>query len=91
MNQKEYELIARVFQSHRKRYGGRTDSVTLELIEDMADELEVEYKNFNRPKFIGTAKYGYDDEYQPLCPKYGEKVLPDENGKCSLCGKHFAW
>lgn len=21
-----------------------------------------------------------------LCPKYGEEVLPDENGNCSLCG-----
>ncbi len=23
-----------------------------------------------------------------LCPKYGEAVLPDKNGKCSLCGLH---
>lgn len=25
-----------------------------------------------------------------LCPKYGEPVLPDENGNCSLCGLHKA-
>jgi hypothetical protein len=24
------------------------------------------------------------------CPKYNEKVLPDEKGNCSLCGKHTA-
>ncbi|MFA5048618.1 MAG: hypothetical protein WC516_06360 [Patescibacteria group bacterium] len=32
----------------------------------------------------------YDNEGFPLCPKYGEKVLPDENDKCSLCGCHSA-
>lgn len=31
-----------------------------------------------------------DDEGFPFCPKYNAKVLPDENGDCSLCGKHKA-
>jgi len=25
-----------------------------------------------------------------LCPKYGEQVLPDDEGMCSLCGEHEA-
>lgn len=28
----------------------------------------------------------HNDEY---CPKYNEKVLPDDDGKCSLCGAEF--
>lgn len=56
MNQKEYELIAQTFWNHRKRYGGRTDSVAMELIDDMADNLEFNYMNFDRDKFIDIAK-----------------------------------
>jgi len=53
MNQKEYELIASVFANHRKMYGGRTDSVVTELIEDMADYIGMEYpKTFDRDKFL---------------------------------------
>ncbi len=33
----------------------------------------------------------YNDRFvTALCPEYKEEVLPDENGKCSLCGKHEA-
>lgn len=56
MNQKEYELIGRVFQRHRQTYGGRTDSVAKELIEDMAQALADEYPNFNRDMFIESTK-----------------------------------
>lgn len=56
MNQTEYELIAGVFLEHRERYGGRTDSVTMELIDNMADALEENYDNFNRDMFIDIAK-----------------------------------
>lgn len=31
-----------------------------------------------------------DDEGFPLCPEWKEKVLPDEDDLCSLCGKHSA-
>ena len=27
-------------------------------------------------------------EWAGVCPEYREQVLPDEDGKCSLCGKH---
>lgn len=30
------------------------------------------------------------DDVEELCPKYKDKVLPDENGMCSLCGEHEA-
>ena len=29
-------------------------------------------------------------EYANKCPLYGDKVLPDENGICSMCGLHSA-
>ena len=35
-----------------------------------------------------TRKQQLDDDGFPLCPKYKAKVLPDENGMCSLCGEH---
>lgn len=56
MNQKEYELIGRVFQEHRNSYGGRTDSVTNELIEDMANALDETYTNFDRERFMESVK-----------------------------------
>ena len=56
MNQKEYELIGRVFQEHRERYGGRTDSVTNEIIDDMARALTDEYPNFDKEKFMESVK-----------------------------------
>ena len=27
-------------------------------------------------------------EHYDICPKYDEPVLPDEDGRCSLCGQH---
>jgi hypothetical protein len=32
------------------------------------------------------------DEFRAgkYCPKYGDPVLPDEQGNCSLCGQHAA-
>lgn len=56
MNQKEFELIGRVFNEHRTRYGGRTDSVVNELIEDMTQALENEYPKFNKDLFIESTK-----------------------------------
>lgn len=55
MNKKEFETIADVFRIHRQRYEGRTDSVTQELIEDMADALEAVYpRTFNRAMFTAA-------------------------------------
>lgn len=56
MNQQEYELIAEVFAEHRQSYGGRTDSVVIELIDDMARRLGETYENFNHAKFVMIAK-----------------------------------
>lgn len=37
-----------------------------------------------------TPQRGYDEDGFPLCPKYQEKVLPDEDDLCSLCSLHSA-
>lgn len=29
-----------------------------------------------------------DGDMVEMCPKYGEQVLPDKDGNCSLCGEH---
>lgn len=52
MTKKDYELIAEVFAHHRKSYGGRTDSVTVELINDLADALKDDNPLFDRYKFM---------------------------------------
>lgn len=52
MHKKDFELIAGVFQAHSKRYGGRTDAVIVEVIEDMCLEIGVEYAKFDREKFL---------------------------------------
>lgn len=56
MNQKEYEIIGGVFQKHRQAYGGRTDSVAKEIIDDMAQALGDEYSNFDKEKFMESVK-----------------------------------
>lgn len=52
MTKKDFELIAEVFAHHRKSYGNRTDSVTLELINDLAEALEQANPRFNRTRFL---------------------------------------
>lgn len=52
-------------------------------------------RHFYQIVVSGDGKSNYalvdlDDEGFPLCPEYKEKVLPDEKGNCSLCGKHKA-
>ena len=44
-------------------------------------------------EFLGRQRYivmNQDDDGFPLCPVYKEKVLPDENDRCSLCRTHSA-
>lgn len=52
MTKKDYELIAETFAHHRRMYGGRTDSVTVEIIRDMAEALEKHDPLFNKSKFL---------------------------------------
>lgn len=61
MNRKEYTLLAEVFQRHRSTYGGRTDSVTVELLADLIRELQGAYPNFNRDMFIEACMINEDD------------------------------
>lgn len=52
MTKKDYELIAKVFAHHRRVYGGRTDSVSIELIEDMVNALQGDNDRFDAGKFF---------------------------------------
>lgn len=56
MTKKDYILVAEVFQAHRKRYGGRTDAVVVEVIDDMADALGAENSRFDSARFIAACK-----------------------------------
>ena len=49
------------------------------------DALGIFWDDFNRNQVDDENAYVYE-----LCPKYNDEVLPDENGNCSLCGKHKA-
>lgn len=48
-----------------------------------------EIPNRSSTVFEGFTK-GEKQKGEKLCPKYNDIVLPDENGKCSLCGLHNA-
>lgn len=41
------------------------------------------------PNGKGETRIVCEEEVE-LCPFYNETVLPDEDGMCSLCGKHEA-
>jgi hypothetical protein len=56
MTKKDYVLIASVFAQHRKRYGGRTDSVVNEVIQEMSDALKEENTRFDSARFIAACK-----------------------------------
>ena len=59
MNQKEYELIARVFKNRKpypsngtaRVFGKTYETFWFVLVGEMAYQLEREYKNFDRTKF----------------------------------------
>lgn len=57
MTKKDYELIAGIFAWHRKSYGGRTDAVVKEVIEDMAMALQEENHRFDKERFIKACNY----------------------------------
>jgi hypothetical protein len=61
VNKKEFELIADVFKSHRKTYGNRTDTVTLELLADMIRDIEHNYKTFRRFAFYESLELTLED------------------------------
>lgn len=51
------------------------------------------FKQTEGIEFLSKAtfnKLNQDDEGYPLCSVYKEKVLPDEQDLCSLCGQHSA-
>jgi hypothetical protein len=51
MTRKDYILIANVFAQHKKRYGGRTDSVVDHVIEEMGEALQEENTRFDPVRF----------------------------------------
>jgi hypothetical protein len=87
MTRKDYVLIAEAIHTIKKRYGFRYDAVQDEMINEIADALEGENERFDRKRFLsacGIKQEGY-------CIKYPDALsLPDESGKCSMCGLHEA-
>lgn len=56
MTRRDYELIAEVFAKSRQSYGGRTDSVLIELAEDMANALAEDNERFDKTRFIEAVR-----------------------------------
>jgi hypothetical protein len=72
MNKKEYVLLEEVFQHHRATYGGRTDSIAIEILADLIRELEYQYPNFNKQMFIEGCTINEDDDLAgTLTNKFG--------------------
>lgn len=87
MTKKDYELIAGVFARHNKRYGGRTDAVTRELVEDMSEALQDENTRFDSARFK-DACYGLEkDENSGLC-KVGGCTMRREFAP-GVCDFHY--
>lgn len=98
MRKKDYELIAGVMQFHigfesdKDFFGDWTADYSTGFVdglkrscEILAEVLEEDNPKFDRQRFLTLC--GIEED---LCPKYGEPVLPDEKGNCSLCGLHQA-
>ena len=81
MTKKDYEMIAEVFARHRKRYGGRTDSVAVEIIDDMAQALKEDSTRFDILKFRAVCGL-VTDEYP--CERCGG-VRDVEARICNSC------
>jgi len=53
-------------------YGGRTDSIAIEILADLIRELEYQYPNFNKQMFIEGCTINEDDDLAgTLTNKFG--------------------
>lgn len=57
------------------------------LLDAFSDMFKADNSSFDSVRFT---EYAVSQMVFDTCPYYDEKVLPDEHGKCSLCGKHKA-
>lgn len=80
MTKKDYELIARVFFTHKKRYGFRYDACNNELIDDMADTLRRENTKFDGVRFLNACN--------GVCQNCGTPATSENSGnECKKCGE----
>lgn len=56
MVRRDYQLLTDVLANHRRMYGGRTDSVAMEIVNDLADALAQDNKAFDKDKFINDIR-----------------------------------
>jgi len=50
----------------------------------------VKYRNKYTGEIVTQVPLLQISEYEEVCGIYGDTILPDEQNKCSLCGKHNA-
>ena len=86
MTKKDYILIAKVISnSFDVPYSEGENALIFGLVR----ELKKDNPKFSGVRFMKAC--GYNADGLEYCPNYqGEKVLPDENGNCSLCDQHKA-
>lgn len=78
MTKKDYELIARVFFNHKKRYGFSYDALLDELIVNLAEALKSDNTRFDTKRFI--------DACNGTCQECGEKATSENCGnRCKKC------
>lgn len=80
MNRKEFQLIADTIYWQREMIGTHiTEEAFRKIVRDFSDTLSKTNQLFDRDRFAHAAGW---------CNEYNGLTLPDEDGKCSLCGKH---
>jgi hypothetical protein len=90
MSTVNHESIAEAVKSVLGRYHPwAVSNVTTEVLEAIADTLELNDTSFNRTQFLQMCGLEVKNTF-PLCPKYDAEVLPDEDDLCSLCHEHSA-
>lgn len=86
MTKKDFELIARVFAEHNRRYGGRTSAVAGELAQDFATELAETNPLFDRARFLaaceGRTKRAKEEYVNPPGAPRPRKVQFSEVSTC---------
>ena len=81
MTKKHYEAIADCIEFRLCA----KDNHPHEIAKRLADYFQTDNPKFDRARFLQACGI---ESNKDQCPKYNERVLPDEYGKCSLCGLH---
>lgn len=83
-------IEATVYDGNKKAYSVVIEWTNLGDSEEPTMGAIVMTREWRNKKDSERKMKGNKQQGEKLCPKYGETVLPDENGNCSLCGEHSA-